>query len=83
MGRRAVATEKLRGEKSMKQRLHSGPDSQLELMRTLRCGKPVILLIESARLLQAGYPFYFSTNGVWMTREVPPEFLWCNPTLAN
>lgn len=40
-----------------------------------RRGKPVLLAIRALEMHQAGYPFYLSKNGVWLTDQVPPEFI--------
>jgi putative RNA 2'-phosphotransferase len=40
-----------------------------------RRGKPVILTVFAKAMSEAGYEFFRSTNGVWLTEKVPPEFL--------
>jgi len=40
-----------------------------------RRGKPVILVVEAGRMHSAGHEFYRSANNVWLTGEVPPEYL--------
>jgi putative RNA 2'-phosphotransferase len=40
-----------------------------------RHGKPVILKVDAARMHAQGFKFYVADNGVWLTDEVPPEFL--------
>src|ERR1700760_4379219 len=40
-----------------------------------RHGKPVIFKIDAARMHAQGFKFYVADNGVWLTYEVPPEFL--------
>ena len=40
-----------------------------------RRGAPVILTVDAAGLHAAGHAFYRSENGVWLTANVPPEFL--------
>jgi len=40
-----------------------------------RRGRPVVLIVRSAEMAAAGYPFYESANGVWLTEAVPPQFL--------
>lgn len=40
-----------------------------------RHGKPHIFFVHSGRMFRAGYKFYLSENGVWLTKTVPPEFL--------
>ena len=40
-----------------------------------RRGKPVILVIDAQAMKDAGYEFFVSPNGVWLTEHVPPEYL--------
>ncbi|MDZ8053428.1 MAG: RNA 2'-phosphotransferase [Aulosira sp. ZfuVER01] len=40
-----------------------------------RHGKPVVLVVDSAAMHQAGYIFYCSDNSVWLVDNVPPEYL--------
>lgn len=40
-----------------------------------RRGKPVILVIDSAKMAADGYKFRLSTNGVWLTDHVPPRYI--------
>jgi putative RNA 2'-phosphotransferase len=40
-----------------------------------RHGKPVVFEVDAAGMKHRGYSFYRSVNGVWLTDEVPPEFL--------
>jgi putative RNA 2'-phosphotransferase len=40
-----------------------------------RRGKPVVLTVRAADMAGAGYPFFVSQNGVWLTDHVPPTFI--------
>ena len=40
-----------------------------------RHGKPVIFVVDAAQMAADGFTFYLSTNGVWLTKAVPPEYL--------
>ncbi len=40
-----------------------------------RHGKPIVYAVKSAEMAKSGYVFYLSANGVWLTKEVPAEFL--------
>lgn len=40
-----------------------------------RRGKPVILKIDAYAMHRDGHKFYQSANGVWLTDNVPPEYL--------
>jgi putative RNA 2'-phosphotransferase len=40
-----------------------------------RHGPPVIFAVDAAAMHQAGHLVYCSANGVWLTDEVPPQYL--------
>ena len=40
-----------------------------------RHGKPVIYTVKSKAMYDDGYKFYKSVNGVWLTKEVPIQYL--------
>lgn len=40
-----------------------------------RHGKPVVYIVKSGKMHNDGYPFYRSVNGVWLTKEVPVQYL--------
>lgn len=40
-----------------------------------RHGKPVLFVVDSGRMHAAGFAFFRSENGVWLTDCVPPEYL--------
>lgn len=40
-----------------------------------RHGKPVVYIVKSGEMQRAGYTFYLSVNGVWLTKAVPAGFL--------
>ncbi|MEL6728282.1 MAG: RNA 2'-phosphotransferase [Pseudomonadota bacterium] len=40
-----------------------------------RHGKPVVLFVASGKMSSAGFDFFCADNGVWLTDEVPAEFL--------
>lgn len=40
-----------------------------------RRGKPIILLVDSERMARDGFTFFVSANGVWLTEEVPAQYL--------
>ncbi|RYG75129.1 RNA 2'-phosphotransferase [bacterium] len=43
-----------------------------------RHGKPLVFVVDAAKMNEAGYAFYVSDNGVWLADEVPPEYLRLN-----
>jgi putative RNA 2'-phosphotransferase len=40
-----------------------------------RHGKPVVFEIDALHMHRLGFKFYLADNGVWLTDQVPPEFL--------
>ncbi len=40
-----------------------------------RHGAPLVYVIDAEAMQKAGYVFYCSENGVWLTDSVPPEYL--------
>lgn len=55
--------------------VHLSGDQETAVKVGTRHGKPVIYRVKSGAMAKAGYPFYCSKNGVWLTKEVPVEFL--------
>jgi putative RNA 2'-phosphotransferase len=56
--------------------VHLSPD--LETARTVairRKGPHVLLKVDSRAMQAAGYAFFAADNGVWLTHEVPPDYL--------
>lgn len=41
----------------------------------MRHGKPIVFVIDTVNMLQEGYLFYRSDNGVWLVDRVPPQYL--------
>lgn len=58
-----------------RQYVHLSADLETALQVGRRRGKPVILLVDSGRMYQDGYQFFLSTNGVWLTKAVPLDYL--------
>jgi putative RNA 2'-phosphotransferase len=40
-----------------------------------RHGKPVVLVVRAGEMAAAGHLFFLSANGVWLTEQVPVEFI--------
>ena len=40
-----------------------------------RHGEPIVYKIKAKEMYEAGYKFYLSANGVWLTKEVPIIYL--------
>ena len=55
--------------------VHLSGDKETAMMVGKRHGKPVIYKILSRKMASAGYTFYRSVNGVWLTKAVPAEYL--------
>ena len=58
--------------------VHLSKDTETAKNVGSRHGKPVIYAIKSGEMYRAGYKFYLSANGVWLTKKVPVEFLKIN-----
>ena len=60
-----------------KSRLYAHLSGDMETARKVgqRHGKPVIYLVKSGEMHEAGYSFFRSVNGVWLTKPVPTRFL--------
>jgi len=55
--------------------VHLSQDEQTATAGGQRYGKPIVLKIEALRMRQQGFKFFLADNGVWLTSQVPPEFL--------
>ena len=55
--------------------VHLSKDMNTAIAVGTRHGKPVVYQVAAGRMARAGYAFYLSANGVWLTKEVPVEFL--------
>ena len=62
-------------EKRSRQHVHLSADTDTAIKVGSRHGKPVVLHVLAGKMHSKGYPFYLSANGVWLTNEVPVEFL--------
>lgn len=69
----AILAEGLK--KMARHHVHLSPDTATAVKVGERRGRPVILLVDAAAMHAAGYAFYASTNGVWLTDHVPPRYL--------
>lgn len=55
--------------------VHLSPDRATAVSVGARRGTAVILTVQAGAMHAAGYAFFVSPNGVWLTERVPPEFL--------
>jgi putative RNA 2'-phosphotransferase len=69
----AIQTEGLK--KMGRQHVHLSADQATAIKVGSRRGKPVVLIIQSKRMHEAGIAFFLSDNGVWLTEAVPPGYI--------
>jgi putative RNA 2'-phosphotransferase len=60
--------------------VHLSPDTHTATKVGQRHGRPVILVVDAARMRADGHSFSSSANGVWLVDEVPPQYLRVLPT---
>lgn len=66
----------LEGLKSQtRQQVHLSTDETTAYRVGQRHGKPIIIKVEALRMHAEGFQFFLADNGVWLTDQVPPEFL--------
>jgi putative RNA 2'-phosphotransferase len=61
--------------KGKRHHVHLSADLETAQKVGARRGVPVILRVMSGRMHRDGYLFFRSENGVWLTDNVPPEYL--------
>ena len=66
-----------------RQHVHLSPDVTTATKVGQRHGKPVVLTVKSGAMHSAGYHFYQSDNGVWLTAHVPPSYLMIPTNLSH
>lgn len=62
-------------EPRKRQHVHLSQDVTTATAVGSRHGRPVILRVDAAGMARAGYVFFCSENGVWLTGEVPVGYL--------
>lgn len=62
-------------EKRARQHVHLSADVATASRVGRRRGQPIILKIVAADMHAAGFRFFRSANGVWLTDEVPPQYI--------
>lgn len=55
--------------------VHLSKNMQTAVNVGSRHGKPVVFTVRSGQMYKDGFKFYLSENGVWLTKNVPPEYL--------
>jgi putative RNA 2'-phosphotransferase len=58
-----------------RQHVHLSLDHETAVKVGSRHGQPVVLVVRAAEMAAAGYLFYLSDNGIWLTAAVPAKFL--------
>lgn len=58
-----------------RQHVHLSADRETAHCVGQRRGRPIVLVVEAAKMHHDGHLFYQSENGVWLTETVPPEYL--------
>lgn len=61
--------------KMARHHVHLSADTATALKVGGRHGKPVVLVIDAARMQVDGHLFFRSSNGVWLVDHVPPRYL--------
>jgi len=61
--------------KQKRQYVHLSKDIETATAVGKRHGKVVVLKVDSKRMSEEGYEFYLSENGVWLTDNVPVNYL--------
>ena len=69
----AIQREGLR--KMTRHHVHLSPDIPTAITVGKRHGRPVVFAVDAAAMHAAGYTFYRTANGVWLTDSVSPGYL--------
>lgn len=62
-------------KKMSRQHVHLSHERETAVKVGSRRGKPVILSVKSGDMQEKGFEFFQSKNGVWITDNVPAEFI--------
>ena len=62
-------------QKQTRQYVHLSTDIETATKVGSRHGSPIIFEVNTKAMYQAGFIFYLSANGVWLTDKVPPKYL--------
>jgi len=58
-----------------RQHVHLSREAETAAQVGARHGRPVVLVIDAKAMNSDGCHFYLSTNGVWLTAAVPPQYI--------
>jgi putative RNA 2'-phosphotransferase len=62
-------------KKGKRHHVHLSKDTETARKVGARRGQPVLLRVDAGRMHAAGFRFFLSANGVWLTDSVPAAFL--------
>jgi putative RNA 2'-phosphotransferase len=62
-------------EKRSRHHVHLSAEEATAINVGQRYGKPVVLKVHAEEMVQAGFQFYLSENGVWLTDHVPVNYI--------
>ncbi len=62
-------------QKRSRNHVHLSDNEETAITVGKRHGQPIVLKIDSKTMYDMGYVFYLSENGVWLTDEVPLQFI--------
>ncbi len=62
-------------KKGRRHHVHLSPDAVTAKKVGARHGRPVVMVIRAQKMHQVGHQFFVTSNGVWLTEIVPPEFI--------
>lgn len=55
--------------------VHLSGDYDTAMKTGRRHGKPIVYTVKAGLMHREGHKFFRSVNGVWLTKEVPPQYL--------
>ena len=70
----AITKEGLKPMSRQHVHLSDSPVKAIEVGK--RHGKPFVFKVDARRMFENGHVFYCSENGVWLTNEVPAQYLF-------
>lgn len=62
-------------KKMSRHHVHLSAETETATKVGTRYGKPIIFQVDTASMINEGFEFYVSANGVWLVENVPPKFL--------
>jgi|TARA_Y100000034_G_C6796725_1_gene357148 putative RNA 2'-phosphotransferase len=62
-------------KKMNRHHVHLSVDEKTAIEVGKRRGKPIVISIDSGRMHSNGFMFFLSTNGVWLTDNVPIKYI--------